>query len=80
MLNSRPTATYDKVHDVLYIYFTDPRPSVGEFSDICDSIVFKYALDNDELIGIVILSFSRLDIGNIQAALPPTVDLDKVLQ
>lgn len=79
MLTSHPNVEikYDKSHDVLYIHIGEQRPSVGEFSDTLDSVVYKYAMDNDELVGIVVMSFSKLDKHIVEKQIPFPVSLDK---
>lgn len=72
------TQRYDQAHDVLYLTLGNPCPSTGEPLNDFDSVVVKYALDDDEICGVTILSFSKLDKNRLFNALPP--QFAKVIQ
>ena len=65
---------YDRHADVLYISTGPPRPGYGETDTENPNIVITRDLETEELIGAIVIMFSRFPLEEILARLPFPVD------
>lgn len=49
---------YDEENDVLYISSANNRPAIGE--ELIDGVVIRYAVDNNEIVGVTIFDVKKL--------------------
>lgn len=68
--------SYDNVHDVLYIYFGEPRPSFSE--EIAPGFFVSLSEDDETVTGIIIIDYKKRDKNFLAAKTPINIDFDKI--
>ncbi|HHW07480.1 MAG TPA: DUF2283 domain-containing protein [Clostridia bacterium] len=68
--------SYDYLHDVLYIYFGEPRPSFSE--EIAPGFFISLSEDDETLTGIIIIDYKKRDKDFLAAKAPISIDFDRI--
>lgn len=75
VLHERPTVTYDRGSDVLYIRLGEPVHCESHEDPAIDGLVFRYAFTNHSLRGVTIVWYSEQDKEALRRKIPFPVDL-----
>lgn len=67
---------YDSDHDILYVYLTEPQ--MGYEEEIYPNVFVRRADSTDEVIGFIIMDFTRNNQSIIQKFLPPEVNVESL--
>lgn len=68
--------TYDSDHDVLYLYFGEPRVSYED--EAAPGIFLSLSEDNDTLTGLIIFDFKKKKEEDIQTYVPINLNFSKL--
>jgi len=67
---------YDAEHDVLYIFIGQPR--YGYEDEVYPGIFLRKDEDSDEVIGVIIMDFTKKSKSIMRSQIPFVVDYDAV--
>ena len=71
--------TYDSDHDVLYLYFGEPRTSYED--ETAPDIFIRISEDDDEVItGLIIIDYKKKDTKKIKKMIPINLNFDNINQ
>lgn len=70
--------SYDMEHDVLYIFFGEPRVAYDD--EVSPGIFIRKDDCTDEVIGAVILNYRRLNKNHLASVLPFKIDFERINQ
>lgn len=70
--------SYDYDHDVLYLYFGEPKVSYDD--EAAPGIYIRFSEDDEIITGAVIMDFKKKDVNKIQKYIPINIDFTNINQ
>lgn len=67
---------YDKEHDILYIYFGEPRISYDE--EMAPGIFVRYSEKDDAVTGLIVMDYKKKNKHNIQKHIPININFNNI--
>ncbi|NDK00575.1 DUF2283 domain-containing protein [Bacillus subtilis] len=68
--------TYDNDHDILYLYFGEPKVSYED--ETAPGVFLSLSEDNDTLTGLIIMDFKKKNTNEIQNHIPININFSKL--
>ncbi|WP_416828210.1 DUF2283 domain-containing protein [Ectobacillus polymachus] len=68
--------TYDHIHDVLYVYFGDPRISYDD--EVAPGIFIRFADADDTITGFIIMDYKKRNIPYLSRMIPINFDYHQI--
>lgn len=68
--------SYDKTHDVLYLYFGDPTISYDD--EMAPGIILRLSDESDSVTGVIIIDYKKRNYKDVEQVIPININFNAV--